>query len=82
MNIHEMINLIPADRVGFQVLAGSIEQAQKRKSGATAITFQTDAVTTGEVAMGKGRRGLVLWFTEDDWQTILDAVQARKAPNA
>lgn len=68
--LSKMIETIGNDKVGFQMLNSSIINASQGK-GHTKITFGTQELSTTDVALDKGKIGMVVWIERDDFDKFV-----------
>ncbi len=68
MTILEYLNQFPADKLDFQMLSTCMMRAtDSKKAKCTRIEFGTNAVSTTDVVLDRGRVGVVLWIDRDEF---------------
>lgn len=77
MTIHELLAMVPAERLQVQFFHEGELEAQATKKG-TRVTFYTGALTIANMLEHTAPEGLVIWIAREDWQRICDETKGRK----
>lgn len=71
------------DNLSFQILAETLTGARSKRGGLTEVSFVTDAITPGDVAVGKlPRVGFIVWVEPSRVQAARAALIAKATGSA
>jgi len=72
MTLSELIKKIGDENVSFQILNQNITNISERKRDMTCrVTFETNKLSPGDIVLGEGNIGLVVWIPQDKWKKAL-----------
>lgn len=77
MSIHELLAMIPAERLQVQFFHEGDLEAQHTKKG-TRVTFYTGALTVANMLENTAPEGVVIWISREDWKRVCDETKGMK----
>ncbi|MCP4343596.1 MAG: hypothetical protein GY799_33145 [Desulfobulbaceae bacterium] len=73
MSLVKLINEIGVDNIEYQTLHSSLVNA-KQEGRNTELTFLTDQITTTDLALGAGKKAIIIWVDSDVLSAACDKV--------
>lgn len=62
--ILDLLDAVGVDNIEYQTLHSSLINAKQKKKD-TELTFVTDQITATDVALGTGKRAIIIWVDGD-----------------
>tara|TARA_R110000824_G_scaffold205804_4_gene390745 strand:+ start:291 stop:521 length:231 start_codon:yes stop_codon:yes gene_type:complete len=72
--ILDLLAEVGVDNIEYQTLNASLVNA-KQKGRDTELSFLTNQITTTDVAIGSGKKGIIIWVEADDYSRAYDKVK-------
>lgn len=76
--ITALIQAIGDENMSVQALNVCMTNISQKGNGVAKITFETDAITAGQVISDTGRRGLIIWCDKDKYIQALNDLNSGK----
>ncbi len=74
MSLVKLINEIGADNIEYQTLHSSLVNA-KQKGRDAELSFLTNQISTTDVALGTGKKAIIIWVDSDVLSNAYDRVK-------
>jgi hypothetical protein len=72
--ILDLLAEVGVDNIEYQTLNTSLVNAKQRGKD-TELSFLTNQITTTDVAIGSGKKGIIIWVESDDLSRAYDKVK-------
>tara|TARA_R110000851_G_scaffold321887_1_gene487588 strand:- start:1550 stop:1783 length:234 start_codon:yes stop_codon:yes gene_type:complete len=71
--ILDLLDAVGVDNIEYQTLNNSLINAKQKKKN-TELTFATNQITATDVALGTGKRAIIIWVDSDLLSDAYDKV--------
>lgn len=73
-----LIQAIGEENISVQALNVCMTNISQKRNGIAKVTFETDAITAGQVISNTGRRGLIIWCDGEKYIQAMDDLNSGK----
>lgn len=75
MTLSELLRKVGDENLSFQMLNQCMTTITERKNKVCKVTFETTQLCPGDIVLGEGNVGIVVWVPRDKWEKAVKALE-------